>query len=210
MELPAPSVDNKSLCLLPIPFTSNFLSPAPLSPQCSFLTIFRSLCTLLSPPEEEVENFDVSSLQEEALRNIEADSFWCMSKLLDGIQVNACVHLSERSQARSFVVSNYLTTSTKRVKHFSNPEHTRGQLKISSERTISISVFIHFNVVNLNHLKSKWRVFWCLCCFTACKASLTAWAWCIKQLLCVGFRKREGKKMVALHILKLEEGLESS
>ncbi|KAI4893840.1 hypothetical protein NFI96_024803 [Prochilodus magdalenae] len=39
--------------------------------------------------EEEVENFDVSSLQEEVLRNIEADSFWCMSKLLDGIQVNA-------------------------------------------------------------------------------------------------------------------------
>uniref|UniRef100_A0A8D3BB13 TBC1 domain family, member 22a n=1 Tax=Scophthalmus maximus TaxID=52904 RepID=A0A8D3BB13_SCOMX len=36
--------------------------------------------------EEEVENFDVSSLEEEALRNIEADSFWCMSKLLDGIQ----------------------------------------------------------------------------------------------------------------------------
>lgn len=35
-----------------------------------------------------MENFDVSSLQEEALRNIEADSFWCMSKLLDGIQVS--------------------------------------------------------------------------------------------------------------------------
>uniref|UniRef100_A0A7N5ZTN4 Rab-GAP TBC domain-containing protein n=1 Tax=Anabas testudineus TaxID=64144 RepID=A0A7N5ZTN4_ANATE len=30
--------------------------------------------------EEEVENFDVSSLQEEALRNIEADSFWCKCK----------------------------------------------------------------------------------------------------------------------------------
>lgn len=43
-----------------------------------------------SSPEEEVENFDVSSLQEEALRNIEADSFWCMSKLLDGIQVRSC------------------------------------------------------------------------------------------------------------------------
>uniref|UniRef100_A0A8C3AZN9 TBC1 domain family, member 22a n=1 Tax=Cyclopterus lumpus TaxID=8103 RepID=A0A8C3AZN9_CYCLU len=39
--------------------------------------------------EEEVENFDVSSLQEETLRNIEADSFWCMSKLLDGIQVTS-------------------------------------------------------------------------------------------------------------------------
>ncbi|MBN3275231.1 TB22B protein, partial [Polyodon spathula] len=40
------------------------------------------------PLEEEVENFDVSSLPEEVLRNIEADSFWCMSKLLDGIQDN--------------------------------------------------------------------------------------------------------------------------
>lgn len=38
--------------------------------------------------EEEVENVDVSSLPEEVLRNIEADSYWCMSKLLDGIQVN--------------------------------------------------------------------------------------------------------------------------
>ncbi|CAL1568620.1 unnamed protein product [Knipowitschia caucasica] len=38
--------------------------------------------------EEEVENFDVSSLEEDALKNIEADSFWCMSKLLDGIQDN--------------------------------------------------------------------------------------------------------------------------
>lgn len=102
-----------------------------------------------------MENFDVSSLQEEALRNIEADSFWCMSKLLDGIQVNACVHLSERSQARPFGGSNYLATSTKRVEHFSNPEHTRGQLAINSQRWISISVFIYFNAVNLNHLKSR-------------------------------------------------------
>ncbi|XP_073429594.1 TBC1 domain family member 22A isoform X3 [Dendrobates tinctorius] len=38
--------------------------------------------------EEEVENVDVSSLSEEVLRNIEADSYWCMSKLLDGIQDN--------------------------------------------------------------------------------------------------------------------------
>ncbi|XP_063302860.1 TBC1 domain family member 22A [Pelobates fuscus] len=38
--------------------------------------------------EEDVENFDVSSLPEEVLRNIEADSYWCMSKLLDGIQDN--------------------------------------------------------------------------------------------------------------------------
>ncbi|XP_063309086.1 TBC1 domain family member 22B isoform X2 [Pelobates fuscus] len=38
--------------------------------------------------EEDVENFDVSSLSQDTLRNIEADSFWSMSKLLDGIQDN--------------------------------------------------------------------------------------------------------------------------
>ncbi|XP_041051416.1 TBC1 domain family member 22B isoform X4 [Carcharodon carcharias] len=38
--------------------------------------------------EEDVENFDVTDLSEAVQRNIEADSFWCMSKLLDGIQDN--------------------------------------------------------------------------------------------------------------------------
>ncbi|XP_078098414.1 TBC1 domain family member 22B-like isoform X3 [Mustelus asterias] len=38
--------------------------------------------------EEDVENFDVTNLSEAVQRNIEADSFWCMSKLLDGIQDN--------------------------------------------------------------------------------------------------------------------------
>ncbi|KAM4570924.1 TBC1 domain family member 22B isoform 2-T2 [Fundulus diaphanus] len=37
---------------------------------------------------EDVENFDVAALPLETQRNIEADSFWCMSKLLDGIQDN--------------------------------------------------------------------------------------------------------------------------
>ncbi|XP_073471974.1 TBC1 domain family member 22B isoform X5 [Aquarana catesbeiana] len=36
--------------------------------------------------EDDVENFDVSSLSSDTLRNIEADSFWSISKLLDGIQ----------------------------------------------------------------------------------------------------------------------------
>lgn len=53
---------------------------------CTSLTCFFLLS--LSETEEEVENFDVSSLPEEVLQNIEADSYWCMSKLLDGIQVN--------------------------------------------------------------------------------------------------------------------------
>nr|XP_060629150.1 TBC1 domain family member 22B isoform X1 [Anolis sagrei ordinatus] len=38
--------------------------------------------------EEDVENFDVTNLSQEVMRSIEADSFWCMSKLLDGIQDN--------------------------------------------------------------------------------------------------------------------------
>ncbi|MBN3304647.1 TB22B protein, partial [Amia calva] len=38
--------------------------------------------------EEDVENFDVAALPLDTQRNIEADSFWCMSKLLDGIQDN--------------------------------------------------------------------------------------------------------------------------
>ncbi|XP_071774797.1 TBC1 domain family member 22B [Centroberyx gerrardi] len=38
--------------------------------------------------QEDVENFEVAALPLDTQRNIEADSFWCMSKLLDGIQDN--------------------------------------------------------------------------------------------------------------------------
>ncbi|ODN05648.1 TBC1 domain family member 22B [Orchesella cincta] len=40
------------------------------------------------PPDLEVETFDVSRLKDEIRNNIEADSYWCMSKFLDSIQVN--------------------------------------------------------------------------------------------------------------------------
>ena len=33
-------------------------------------------------------SFEFSDLDEEVRRNIEADSFWCMTKVLDGIQDN--------------------------------------------------------------------------------------------------------------------------
>lgn len=36
----------------------------------------------------EVENCDLTELSQETRDVIEADSFWCMSKLLDGIQDN--------------------------------------------------------------------------------------------------------------------------
>lgn len=68
-------------------FLSLSVSPFVSLPPLSLLVVSFFFFPSLSA-EEEVENFDVSSLQEEVLRNIEADSFWCMSKLLDGIQVN--------------------------------------------------------------------------------------------------------------------------
>lgn len=40
------------------------------------------------PQDKEVETFDVTQLETVTLQDIEADSFWCMSKLLDGIQDN--------------------------------------------------------------------------------------------------------------------------
>lgn len=35
-----------------------------------------------------MDKVDVSSVPAEVLCNIEADTYWCMSKLLDGIQVS--------------------------------------------------------------------------------------------------------------------------
>jgi hypothetical protein len=37
--------------------------------------------------EGDVETTDVCKISEEVLFEVEADSFWCLSKLLDGIQV---------------------------------------------------------------------------------------------------------------------------
>lgn len=40
------------------------------------------------PPDADVESYDVSKLDSESLQQVEADSYWCMAKLLDGIQDN--------------------------------------------------------------------------------------------------------------------------
>ena len=58
-----------------------FIDQSTLQP---FITcIYNVVCI----PDTDLENCDVSSLSKETLDTIEADSFWCMSKLLDGIQV---------------------------------------------------------------------------------------------------------------------------
>lgn len=40
--------------------------------------------------EEDVDAADVSRVPTDVLRNVEADTYWCMSRLLDGIQVSPC------------------------------------------------------------------------------------------------------------------------
>jgi hypothetical protein len=43
--------------------------------------------------DDEAETYDVSLLPKEVLSVIEADSFWCLSKLLDGIQVSVTAYI---------------------------------------------------------------------------------------------------------------------
>ena len=49
--------------------------------------ILKITCFVFLTVDGDLENHDVSQLPKETLDTIEADSFWCMSKLLDGIQV---------------------------------------------------------------------------------------------------------------------------
>src|SRR5205807_606685 len=52
----------------------------------SFLVLIRSY--LILHADGEVETFDPGSLPQEVLDVVSADSFWCLTKLLDGIQDN--------------------------------------------------------------------------------------------------------------------------
>lgn len=47
-----------------------------------------SLLTGILIPDSDPEQFDTSLLPENVLNAVEADSFWCLSRLLDGIQDN--------------------------------------------------------------------------------------------------------------------------
>ena len=59
-------------------------------PICLFHMVDCSLYLpcLFCTDQEAVDEVDVSSVPAEVLRNIGADTYWCMSKLLDGIQVS--------------------------------------------------------------------------------------------------------------------------
>ncbi|XP_065801627.1 TBC1 domain family member 22A isoform X1 [Muntiacus reevesi] len=49
-----------------------------------FFVVF--ICEYLD--DEDADSADISRVPEDALRNVEADTYWCMSRLLDGIQDN--------------------------------------------------------------------------------------------------------------------------
>ena len=59
----------------------------------------------------DLENHDVSGLSQDTLDTIEADSFWCMSKLLDGIQVNLILYIL----GKPFTLKEALEISPKQI-----------------------------------------------------------------------------------------------
>lgn len=74
-EIPAQSADlfirRPALCCLLCGLTAHCLFHAPRHTE-----------------QEDVDAADVSRVPADVLRNVEADTYWCMSKLLDGIQVS--------------------------------------------------------------------------------------------------------------------------
>jgi hypothetical protein len=74
----------ESMILLPLFFKFSF--PLTLVIKSSVLVHFFLILTSLL--DTDPENFDPSLLPLHALSAIEADSFWCLSRLLDGIQDN--------------------------------------------------------------------------------------------------------------------------
>nr|XP_045009182.1 TBC1 domain family member 22A isoform X2 [Jaculus jaculus]XP_045009183.1 TBC1 domain family member 22A isoform X2 [Jaculus jaculus] len=51
-----------------------------------FFVVF--ICEYIDEEDVDVDAVDISSVPAAVLRNVEADTYWCMSKLLDGIQDN--------------------------------------------------------------------------------------------------------------------------
>lgn len=87
---------------------------------CVYLTWLIASCIFhdwFCTDQEDVDEVDVSSVPEEVLRNIEADTYWCMSKLLDGIQVSRRLgrlgRLRSQNVGRPLAVIHSLTSELK-------------------------------------------------------------------------------------------------
>lgn len=93
---------------LVIPFFQIFLSAYIGKTICLFtpsrLSRMNLLNRLLTNSETNPEKFDIAKLPPHVISAVEADSFWCLSKLLDGIQDNYIfaqpgIHRSVRKMA---------------------------------------------------------------------------------------------------------------
>lgn len=60
------------------------------APRCVSRGLTARCLSHASPAEEDVDAADVSRVPAGVLRDVEADTYWCMSRLLDGIQVSPC------------------------------------------------------------------------------------------------------------------------
>ena len=91
-----------------MPSYSSFknLTDAPGNDSVSISSIF-----LIFLEDGDLENHDVSGLSQDTLDTIEADSFWCMSKLLDGIQVNLILYIL----GKPFTLKEALEISPKQI-----------------------------------------------------------------------------------------------
>jgi len=55
---------------------------------CMYVCVCVCVYVCMLYTDIDIEHYDVSRISDSNLQNLEADSFWCFSKLLDGIQDN--------------------------------------------------------------------------------------------------------------------------
>jgi len=106
---------------------------------------------LIFPDEDcEVETYDVSQLSEDILKDIEADTYWCLSNLLDGIQDNYTF-----AQPGVQKKVNKLRELTKRVDGTFSLVATSFSVKSFESKSISRKMFVDFAAELHAHLENE-------------------------------------------------------
>ncbi|KAI4885341.1 hypothetical protein NFI96_015578 [Prochilodus magdalenae] len=99
--------------------------------------------------EEDVENFEMAALPLETQRNIEADSFWCMSKLLDGIQLMLLSRATYKVPYYVILQDNYT---------FAQPGiQTKVKALEELVSRIDVEVHLHFKKCEVEYLQFAFR-----------------------------------------------------
>lgn len=70
---------------------------------------------------DDVENNETLDLPQEVLNNVEADTYWCLSKFLDGIQVCFVIYIYFRSEPNC----------SKGLLHICSTRHTKNDIQAS-------------------------------------------------------------------------------